>query len=74
MKQTYFRIYQYAVTYTQSSVIYFGGLDNQSPNDRVAEYKDLKWTLIGSLASSRYGHRSIKIDNKIYLFGGEWRK
>ena len=65
MKKTYFRIIDYAVTSTPSSVIYFGGR-----TDRVVEYKNLKWTLLGNLASPRYGHRSIKMNNKIYIFGG----
>ena len=38
--------------------------------DKVVEYKNLKWTLIGNLAGPRDGHRSIKMKNKIYLFGG----
>ena len=72
MINTFFRIYYYAVTATPSSVIYFGGydFDEGERTDRVAEYKNLKWTLLGNLASPRYGHRSIKMDNKIYLFGG----
>ena len=76
MIKTYFRIAYYAVTATPSSVIYFGGYDfdeNEEtgrPTDRVVEYKNLKWTLLGNLASPRDGHRSIKMDNKIYIFGG----
>ena len=70
MIKTYFRIYFYAVTSTPSSVIYFGGYVDEGPTDRVVEYKNLKWTLLGNLASPRYGHRSIKMDNKIYIFGG----
>ena len=62
----------YAVTSTPSSVIYFGGydLDEDEETDRVVEYKNLKWTLLGNLASPREYHRSIKMDNKIYIFGG----
>ena len=72
MITTFFRIYYYAVTATPSSVIYFGGYDNDEneESDRVVEYKNLKWTLLGNLASPRYGHRSFKMDKKIYLFGG----
>ena len=71
--KTCFRIYDYAVTSTTSSVIYFGGsLSNGESTDNVVEYKNLKWTLIGNLAHPRYAHRSIKMDNKIYFFGG-WR-
>ena len=70
--KTYFRIYDYAVTSTPSSVIYFGGYAKieREATDRVVEYKNLRWTLLGNLASPRVGHRSIKMDNKIYIFGG----
>ena len=72
MIKTYFRIDEYAVTSTPSSVIYFGGYDlyERAETDRVVEYKNLEWTLLGNLASPRRGHRSIKLENKIYLFGG----
>ena len=75
MIKTYFRIHLYAVTSTPSSVIYFGGLDQDEfeATDKVVEYKNLKWTLLGNLASRRRGHRSIKMDNKIYIFGGDGR-
>ena len=51
-------------------MIYFGGSDDLGQTDRVVEYQNLKWTLLGNLASPRYRHRSIKMDNKIYIFGG----
>ena len=71
MIKIYFRIYEYAVTSTPSSVIYFGGYDwdESQETDRVVEYKNLEWTLVGNLASPGYRHRSIKMENKIYLFG-----
>ena len=63
------------MTSTPSSVIYFGGLDfiEYEEIDRVVEYQNMKWTLLGHLASPRYGHRSTKIDNKIYIVGGSYR-
>ena len=77
MIKTCFRIGDYAVSSTPRSVIYFGGYDPLEvnplvvkPNDRVVEYKNLKWTLLGFLASPRIRHRSIKMNNKIYIFGG----
>ena len=70
MIKTYFRIYWYAVTSTPISVIYFGGYDVDEEADKVVEYNNLKWTLLGYLASPRDSHRSIKMNNKIYLFGG----
>ena len=60
------------MTSTPSSVIYFGGYDDEErqSSDRVVQYQNLKWTLLGNLASPRDSHRSIKMENKIYLFGG----
>ena len=69
--KTYFRIHDYAVTSTPSSVVYFGGWDEQNiETEKVVEYRNLKWTLLGNLARLRYVHRSIKMGNKIYIFGG----
>ena len=71
--KTYFRIYEYAVTSTPNSVIYFGGDSLERKTDvgyKVVQYKNLKWTPLGNLARPRDGHRSIKMANKIYLFGG----
>ena len=65
-----FRISDYAVASTPTSVIYFGGYDDEGPTDKVVEYQNLRWTLLGNLAGPRCGHRSIKMANKIYLFGG----
>ena len=72
MMKTYFRIYDYAVTSTTSSVINFGGYDatKDEGTDEVVEYKNLKWRLLGNLAGPRDGHGSIKMENKIYIFGG----
>ena len=60
------------MTSTPSSVIYFGGYDNDEweETDRVVEYKNLNWTLLGNLASPRADFRSIKMDSMIYLLGG----
>ena len=59
------------MTSTPTSVIYFGGYDSyrSTETERVVEYQNLKWIQLGNLASPRSGHRSIKMDNKIYLFG-----
>ena len=38
--------------------------------DRVAEYKNLEWKLLGNLVNPRYGHSSIKLGSTIYTFGG----
>ena len=75
MIKIYFRISGYAVTSTPRSVIYFGGFneDEWMSFDRALEYRNLKWTQLGNLASPRSRHQSIKMENKIYLFGG-WYK
>ena len=66
-----FRIYSYSVISTPISVIYFGGFHNdEGPNDIVAEYKNLEWTRLGTLATGRYGHRTIQMGSKIYVMGG----
>ena len=65
------RLYGYSVISTPISVLYFGGYHNDNgANDMVAEYKNLKWSELGRLASARYAHRSIKLNSKIYIFGG----
>ena len=52
-------------------MIYFGGYSEAGgPTDRVAEFKNLEWRLLGYLAAPREYHRSIEMGNKIYLFGG----
>ena len=69
------------MTSTASSVIYFGGSNWDERLDlvedyvfeetnRVVEYSNLKWSHLGYLASPRSSHRSIQIENEIYLFGG----
>ena len=73
MIKKYFRIGLYSVISTPSSVIYFGGVDDEGRSDRVVQYQNMKWTELGNLASQRSGHHSIKMDNKIYIFGGYGR-
>ena len=69
--QKKFRLYAYSVISTRISVIYFGGYHNdEGPNDIVAEYKNQNWSRLGFLAGGRYGHRSIQMGRKIYIFGG----
>ena len=52
-------------------MIYFGGSEDYPvTSDRVVEYMNLEWTLLGNLAIPRYDNRSIKLENKIYIFGG----
>ena len=60
------------MTSTPTSVIYFGGYDWDAgeETDKIVGYKNLRWTQLGKLASPRAAHRSIKMQNKIYLFGG----
>ena len=73
MIKIYFRIAAYSVISTPSSVLYFGGFlgytDLGGSTDKVAEFKNMKWNILGNLASPRHGHRSIQMRNKIYIFG-----
>ena len=57
-------------------MIYFGGFinDDLDSTDKVVEYKNLKWTLLGNLSVPRDRLSSIKMDNKIYLFGGIFKE
>ena len=51
--------------------MYFGGYhNNEGPTDVVAEYKNLNWKRLGSLAGGRYSHKTIQMGTKIYIFGG----
>ena len=52
-------------------MIFFGGFTNniRDSTDKVVEYKELKWTLLGNLSGPRGHQSSIKMDNKIYLVG-----
>ena len=70
--KNYFRICDYAVVSTLNSVIYSGGYDNEEKEAiySVVEYKNLAFNELGRLLGSRADHRSIQLDNKIYLIGG----
>ena len=68
--KVYFRYYWYSVVSLPSSVIYFGGSGDFEINDSVAEYKNLRWKLLGNLSSPRSRHSSINIGTTIYTFGG----
>lgn len=69
-----FRISAYAVISTTSSVIYFGGLTENGPTDKVTEYINFQWNPLGKLANPRHQHRAFKIGNAIFLFGGSGTK
>ena len=70
----YFRLRSYTVISLPSSVIYFGGQSYYEgeyvTTDRVAEYKNLEWKLLGNLVSPRIWHSSIKMGTSVYTFGG----
>ena len=56
-----------------TSVIYFGGRyrDNGwTQNDIVAEFKNDIWYKLGDMAEPRSYHRSIQMNDKIFIFGG----
>lgn len=78
-----FRIGDYSVVSTANSVIYFGGdsrFDHYRPNndlpvndadvlDIVTEYSDFQWKKLGNMAAPRIAHRSIYLNNRIYIIG-----
>ena len=71
ISRVYFRFYDYTVISLPSSVIYFGGQSfNKNAYDKVAEYKNLEWKLLGNLSRPRMAHSSIKMETTIYTFGG----
>ena len=39
--------------------------------DKVSEYKNLEWKLLGNLVRPRRDHSSIKMGSTIYNFGGQ---
>lgn len=59
-------------------MIYFGGYVNINGthadfNDKVFEYRNLRWTELGNLARPRAGYQfnSIKMNDNIFLIGGQ---
>ena len=68
--RVYFRLYDYSVISLPSSVIYFGGRNGNEAVDRVVEYKNQEWKLLGNLVSPREDHSSIKMGSTIFIFGG----
>ena len=56
-----------------------GGRADGSESNMVAKmdpisFGDNEWTNVESLLSSRFGHRSIVLDNRIFHIGGDGRK
>ena len=72
MKHTsfFFSLVDYSVISLPSSVLYFGGWTGNEATDRVVEYKNQEWKLLGNLVSPKNGHSSIKMGSTIYIFGG----
>ena len=55
-------------------MIFFGGFTNniRDSTDKVVEYKELKWTLLGKLSAPQNEVSSIVMENKIYLLRSGW--
>jgi len=52
-----------------------GGVADYKPSNMVAKmgrnsFAENGWTMVGSLLSGRFGHRSIILGNKIFHIGG----
>ena len=46
-----------------------GPINDDKVLDIVAEFKDLEWNQLGILATARFSHRSVNLNNKIYIIG-----
>ena len=44
-------------------------IDDDNVLDLVCEYKNGQWTLLGNMAAARITHRSIYVNNLIYIIG-----
>ena len=37
----------------------------------IVEYEDDKWTVVGNLKQTRYGHQAISIGSLVMIIGGD---
>ena len=65
-----FSICYYGVISRQSSVLIVGGSCDGSQSSLIAKYIIDKWERVGNLQDTRYFHRSIAKDDRIYVVGG----
>jgi len=48
-----------------------GGLCDDITSSLVAKYTIDHWERVGNLQNSRYGHRAIENEDRIYVVGGD---
>ena len=65
-----FRISRYGVISRKSSVLIIGGVCDGSKFSSISKYNINKWESVGNLQTSRYGHRAIANEDRIYVIGG----
>ena len=64
-----FSIYSYATTSTEDAVFIIGGINNEN---RVAEYKNGKWTNVGDMEIMRIRTRSITFGGQTMIISSEF--
>ena len=66
----HFSIFRYGVISRKSSVLIIGGYCDGSASSSIAKYTIDKWEVVGNLQKSRYAHRAIANEDRIYVVGG----
>ena len=66
-----FSISDYGVISRESSVLIIGGVCDGSAYSSIAKYTIDKWERVGNLQKSRYDHRAIVNEDRIYVVGGQ---
>ena len=66
-----FSISYYGLVSRRSSVLIIGGICDGSVSSLIAKYTLDKWERVGNLQDSRYVHRAIANDDRIYVVGGD---
>ena len=64
-------ISHYGVTSTPLSAYFIGGWNGNSPNERIAEFKNATWSWYGNLNARRAHHQTLTYDGETMIFGGQ---
>ena len=65
-----FSISRYGLISRKSSVLIIGGWCDNTASSLIAKYTIDKWEYVGNLQNSRYAHRAIANEDRIYVVGG----
>ena len=65
-----FSIAHYGIISRKSSALIFGGYCDRASSSLIARYTIDKWERVGYLRHSRYSHRAIANNDRIYVVGG----